>query len=118
MEFKYKKKTYTYDKLKNVVLTEAGNLARDQENIIKSLRTHIEAMRRNGFNLGMGFEQFETYVAVLDESEKEELFHHIYEKYLYVGDYIANDAIPMSDYMKCLSKMKRYEHYLYIVIKS
>lgn len=120
MKFTYNRKIYIYDRDNEVVHTEKGNLARDQKKLIKIAKRCYSEIEAKGFNLNMNYQDLEQYLTVLDTPEKEELFHKVYEAYLYVNAMVGEkeQKLTQTDFFKCMAKLKRYENYLYIILKS
>ncbi len=118
MKFTYKRRVYIYQD--NEVRTEKGNLARDQDKLIAIAKRYFSSVEARGFHLGMSFDELEQYVGILNTEAKEELFHNIYESYLYVNEALGEKHRKLSqqEFFKCMSKLKRYENYLYIILKS
>lgn len=120
MEMKIKKKDYIYDSETQEVFTKEGELAKDQDMLLRVIYNFIASVRIRGFDFNMNFNQFDAYVKVLECFEKDELFHKIYDTYLYIGEYMNNDkqVISQSEFSKCMSRLKRYEVYLYKITSS
>lgn len=118
MKFTYKRRVYIYQD--NEVRTEKGNLARDQDKLRGVAKRYYASVDARGFHLGMSFDELEQYVGILNTEAKEELFHQIYEAYLYVNDIVGekDQKLSQQEFFKCMAKLKRYENYLYIIIKS
>lgn len=118
VKFKYKKRTYIYDN--GEVRTEKNNLARDQETLIKVAEHYIKSVAARGFHLSMNYNELEQYISTLDEVSKEELFHNIYEAYLYTSNVLSEEdhKLTQAEFYKCMAKVKRYEKYLYIILES
>ena len=120
MKFTYNRKIYIYDRDNEVVHTEKGNLARDQKKLIKIAKRCYSEIEAKGFNLNMNYQDLEQYLTILSTKEKEKLFHQIYEAYLYVNTMVSerDQKLTQTDFFKCMAKLKRYENYLYIILKS
>lgn len=68
--------------------------------------------------LSMGYKEFDRYIADLSAGQKTELFHIIYNAYLYVGTAINQKGVSSTDFFKCMAKIKRYEVYIHKILTS
>ena len=77
-----------------------------------------ESMICKGFNTHMRQKEFKSYICALYEGEKNELFHYIYELYLYVSEMLASPVNSKKSYFQLMSQLKRYEQFLYSIMRS
>lgn len=118
MEMKIKKKNYIYDSETQEVFLD-GELAPDQEKLLKVIYHFIGSIRERGYHSNLNYDEMDSLVKVLEPFEKEELFHQIYETYIYIGEFLAeDDDISQAEFSKTLSRLKRYEVYLYKLSNS
>ena len=113
MEFKYRKKKFTYNPETGQAHDLKGKLA-DPE-VVEHFHRMCHAIRCKGFNYRMNYKELRQHLSVLDEEEQEKLFHNIYERYNYCG-LMLNSTCGQLDFHKIMAKMKRYEKYLYIIL--
>lgn len=120
MKFTYKRRVYIYDTETEEIHTEKGNLAKNQDKLRGVAKRYYTSVEARGFHMNMNYEELEQYLTILSTSEKEALFHQIYEAYLYVNDIVGekDQKLSQQEFFKCMAKLKRYENYLYIIIKS
>ena len=118
MEFKFSGKTYRYCEKTHQVFTASSKLVKNQAQMLKVVAHFQESMEVKGFSFRMNYQEFDSYISVLGAPGKNELFHKIYEHYTYGGSLLSEKGISQADYFKIMAKLKRYEQYLYKILKS
>ena len=118
MKFKYKRKTYIYKE--GQIFTEKGNLAKDQDKLIRIAKQISRNFNEREFNYGMSYDDFQMYLGTLSTAEKEQLFHTIYECYLYAGEVLKeeDEKLLKKEFDKVMARLKKCELYLYYIIIS
>lgn len=96
------------------------DIIKDEINVPRSTEHFKNSMISRGFSFNMTYQEFDSYISVLSAEQKNELFHSIYENYLYAGSLLnsKNSGLSQRDCYKVMSKMKRYEMYLYKILRS
>jgi hypothetical protein len=114
MVIRYNKKNYIFNITDNKVYL-MGKLV---EGLTDKFKPYIRAARERKFHLHMTYREFETHIAILNEKEREQLFHNVYQAYLYANTYINSKSISTQEFHKAMARLKRFEQYLYRIINS
>lgn len=112
MTFTHFKKKYKY----NIYTGEVNGKANEELKVVADKIR--ERVLNQGYQTYEGLKKFDIYLNVLDQNQKNELFHKYMEYYEAVSETLRYGKLKNSDFLRVMELKSKYEQILYKILES